>query len=244
MTMNARFRITVRTSLILVAGCALIALFGRAILDAKTSARRAQCTNNLKQIGLALHNYHSANDCFPPAYIADASGKPIHSWRLLIMPFIESSPTYNAYNFNEPWNGPGNTTVTNMSLNFYLCPNHRDPPSRFASYVALVGPGTAFPGAGTSKISDVRDGPSNTIMVVEITDSDIGWTEPRDLDATQAAMTINGAKHPGISSMDGPGANILFMDGHVSWIMENVPAKDLKAWLTIAGGEPPTGVRP
>jgi prepilin-type processing-associated H-X9-DG protein len=244
MTMNARLRITVRSTLIIVAGCALVALVVRGILDARTSARRAQCANNLKQIGLALHNYHAVFDCFPPAYIADASGKPMHSWRLLILPFMESTPTYNAYNFDEPWNGPGNTTIANMPHYVFTCPNDHDQPSRFTSYVALVGPGTAFPGASTSKISDVRDGISSTIMVVQIAGSDIGWTEPRDLDATKVAMTINGAKHPGISSMDGPGANILFMDGHVSWIMENVPAKDLKAWLTIAGGEPPTGVRP
>jgi prepilin-type processing-associated H-X9-DG protein len=198
----------------------------------------------LKQIGQALHNYHTAYDCFPPAYTVDASGKPMHSWRLLILPYIESSHTYNDYNLLQPWNAPCNTTVVNMPYFFYNCMNHDDPPSRFTNYVALVGPGTAFPGASSSRLSDVSDGSINTIMVVEMADSDIGWAEPRDLDATLVSLIVNGAKRPGISSNDGPGANILFMDNHVSWITENVPAKDLKAWLTIAGGEPPTGVRP
>jgi hypothetical protein len=59
--------------------------------------RRAQCGNHLKQIGLALQNYHDTYNSFPPAYIADANGKPMHSWRVLILPFMEQKPLYDKF---------------------------------------------------------------------------------------------------------------------------------------------------
>src|SRR5207245_1654957 len=144
--MKARLRVSVRAALVLVALCVIPMLLVRLVLDARTRARRLGCINNLKQIGLALHNYHLVFDYFPPAYLADASGKPIHSWRILILPYMESSSLYNNYNLSQPWNSPSNLKASNTRPNtIYVCPNHREPPSPFTSYVALVGPGMAFP---------------------------------------------------------------------------------------------------
>ena len=72
-------------------GGILIALLLPAVQAAREAARRTQCSNNLKQIGLAMHNYHDVNQQFPPAYIADADGQPMHSWRVLILPYLEHS---------------------------------------------------------------------------------------------------------------------------------------------------------
>src|SRR5436190_7601184 len=69
----------------------------------REAARRMQCSNHLKQIGLALQNYHDEYKSLPPAYIADTEGKPMHSWRVLILPFMEQKPLYDKYDFNEPW---------------------------------------------------------------------------------------------------------------------------------------------
>src|SRR4051794_6845264 len=59
------------------------------------AARRMQCSNHLKQIGLALQNYHDDYGTLPPAYIADSTGKPIHSWRVLLLPYIEQKLLYD-----------------------------------------------------------------------------------------------------------------------------------------------------
>src|SRR5579864_1381633 len=67
----------------------LIALLLPAIRSSGPAARRAQCTNNLKQIALALSNYEQANSALPPAFTVDAEGKPLHSWRTLILPYLE-----------------------------------------------------------------------------------------------------------------------------------------------------------
>src|SRR5262245_38698724 len=69
----------------------------------RTASQRSQCKNNMKQIGLALHNYAEMYGSFPPAYIADDNGRPMHSWRVLILPFIDQVPLYNQYRFDEPW---------------------------------------------------------------------------------------------------------------------------------------------
>lgn len=66
-----------------------VALFLPATRNVRPAAYRSQCKNNLKQIGLALHNYHDEYQAFPPAYTVDADGKPLHSWRTLILPYME-----------------------------------------------------------------------------------------------------------------------------------------------------------
>ena len=96
---------------LLCAGLPMIALLLPAVQSAREAARRAQCSNNLKQIGLAFHNYHDSYGCLPPAYIPDGNGQPMHSWRVLILPFVEQSPLYDQYDFDEPWNGPNNSKL-------------------------------------------------------------------------------------------------------------------------------------
>ena len=100
------------------------------------------------QILLALHNYHSEYNALPPAYVADANGKPMHSWRVLILPYMEQSALYNRYKFNEPWNGPNNITLLNSMPSIFACPSRFSNPTNLTSYVAVTGPGTMFPAPG------------------------------------------------------------------------------------------------
>ena len=144
------------------------------------------CQNNLKQIALALLNYHQANGCFPPAYIADKNGKPMHSWRVLILPYMEMNALYNAYDFTEPWDGPKNKKLLATALQGYVCPsdpNAYAPGATQTSYVAVVGRNAAWAGEKSRKLGpvDFPGGASNTIMVVEVANSGIPWMEPRDL---------------------------------------------------------------
>ena len=93
-------------------GCLFtVSLLLPAFRSAREAARRAQCTNNLKQIGLAFHNYHEANGCLPPAAITDGSGKPLLSWRVALLPFIEASPLYSRFHLDEPWDSPHNLAL-------------------------------------------------------------------------------------------------------------------------------------
>ena len=75
---------------------------------AREAARRTQCKNNLKQIGLALHNYHDEYGAFPPAYTVDADGKPLHSWRTLLLPYLDQRPLYATIDLTKAWDDPAN----------------------------------------------------------------------------------------------------------------------------------------
>ena len=101
----------------------LIALLLPAVQQAREAARRSACKNNLKQIGLALHNYHNAYGSFPPAFVPDAEGHPAHSWRVLLLPYVDGEELYSLYRFDEPWNGPHNSKLADKIPSVYRCPS-------------------------------------------------------------------------------------------------------------------------
>ena len=201
-----------------------------------THPRRASCMNQLKQIVLALQHYEAVHGCFPPACRTDAKGKPMHSWRVLILPYLELKPLYDTYRFDEPWDGPNNRKLA-KPLSLYQCPSASDKErtAGMTNYVAVVGPGTMWDKPQGVKQSDVADGLSNTILVVELADSDIHWMEPRDLDIRSLPKKIN--LLPGISSKHVRGACVALADGSVRFLNEETAAATLEALLTRNGGE-------
>jgi hypothetical protein len=166
------------------------------------SAKRASCISNLKQIVLAMHAYHQDFGSFPPAYVADADGRPMHSWRVLILPYLEELPLYKDYRFDEPWDGPNNRLLHASEVRPYACPVDHNPNGQpgMTSYVLVTGPGTVFNADQTMRLADVSDGTGQTLLVVEVHNSGIHWMEPRDLALSQMATTINSKRGQGISS--------------------------------------------
>lgn len=238
------YHVSVRRAvgLVFALGCVfgLLSWLSRAVWEAREAARRAQCVCNFCQITLALHNYHDAYGSFPPAHVDDAQGRRMHSWRVLILPFMEQSPLYNTYNLNEPWNSPGNRTLLNAMPNVYACPSRHDnrsTPTTLTSYVAITGPGTAFPDGRTVKLSDVKDGAANTIIAAEVANLDVPWTEPRDLDVRTMSLKVNDPNRGGISSRHPGGANVTSADGGKRFMREGITPQDMKAILTIDGRE-------
>ena len=216
-----------------------VALLLPAVQAAREAALRTQCMNNLKQIGLALHNYADAHGTFPPAYIADASGKPMHSWRVLILPYLEYQNVYNQYDFNEPWDGPNNSRLASLMPPVYSCPSHPPDGTNTTSYMVVAGPGTAFPGATASRFADITDGLSNTVAVVESTGS-TNWMAPEDLDFTTMSFVINDPAGKAISSDHPGGAVVLFADGSVRYVNDSLDPKTIKEMITSSGGEAPS----
>ena len=225
---------------VLFCGGIVAAMLLPAVQSAREAARRSQCNNNLKQIGLALQSYHDVYNSFPPAYIADANGKPMHSWRVLILPFMEQKPLYDRYNFDEPWDGPNNRQLADLIPPAYRCPaDPAAPGSTSTGYAAITGPGAIFDGETATRFASITDGTSNTIMVAETT-AGMHWMEPRDLDVNQMTFNVNGSPaeisghHPG-------GAVVVFADGHTSFLQQSISAQILRALISKAGGETITG---
>ncbi|MBI3864563.1 MAG: DUF1559 domain-containing protein [Planctomycetia bacterium] len=220
----------------------LIALLLPAVQRSSSGGRREQCKNNLKQLGLALHAYHEKYGSFPPAYFVDAHGNPAHSWRVLILPFIDQQDLYDQYRFDEPWNGPNNSRLAEKIVPLFNCPGARDkaiPRSTMTSYVAVIGPATAWPGERSARLDEIDDGSSETLLLVEAANSGIHWMEPRDLSVLQMVQTINAKSGQGISSVHIGGAHVLLCDGAVRFMTENLSADSVRALLTRSAGDSP-----
>ncbi len=223
---------------ILICGGFLTALLLPVIEPAREAARRMQCTNNMKQIALALHNYHKAYGCFPPAYIADENGRPMHSWRVLVLPYMERQELYDRYDFNEPWNGSNNRELVDLMANVYHCPSDNDNIKTIeTNYLMVVGPNAFSDGPTARKTADITDGTSNTIMVVEMANSRISWMEPVDWDTTKSSFTINDGSPGELRSDHQGGVNVGFGDGSVQFLPNDISPENLKALTTINGGE-------
>lgn len=228
-----------------------------AITAARSAARRVQSMNNLKQIALAFHNYADAFGAFPPAVILGPDGKPWHSWRVLLLPFLEQAALCNAYDFSKPWDAPENRAVAETLVAVYRDPA-REGTDSFTDYGAIVGEGAIFtPNLVQMKSPDdypaclqrakvsfrqVTDGTSNTIMFATLDPSrKIPWTKPEDI--------LFGDDFPGVGAAAGIGAIhpagdpaaklglVAFTDGSVRMIPGGLAGKVIAPFLTRSGGE-------
>ena len=214
---------------------AVLALLVPAWRAAREAALRSSCRNNLQQLMVGLHNYHDVYGQFPPAHLCDATGKPAHSWRLLIWPFLGAQPYYSQYNFAEPWNGPTNSKLHAVSMPLYRCPGDRSSPPGMTNYVAIVGKGTVWPAPRSVDIADIAAGTSTTLMIVEIAHSDIHWIEPRDLPVEELAARLDPQHRPQLLGNHIGGGMVAYADGHVEMLSRDVTIERLKALVTAAG---------
>src|SRR5262249_28110992 len=97
----------------------LLAMLLPAVRNAGPAAERNACSNNMKMIALAILNYADKYHELPPAYTVDANGKPLHSWRTLILPFLEEEKLYESIDLSKPWNDPANAKAFNTHMSPY-----------------------------------------------------------------------------------------------------------------------------
>ncbi len=210
-----------------------------AVKAAREAARRASCDCNLKQLGVALHNYHDTYGCLPPAYIADEYGRPMHSWRVLLLPYLEGKQVYDQYDFDEPWDGPHNRLLADQMPRGYHCPSDDLSKPGETSYAAVVGPETIWPGDEIIRLADMKDGTENTLALVEAAGTGIHWMEPRDVPVRAARAGINKAPGLGICSRHPMGVEAVYADGSVHFLNDFISLETLEALFTRAGGEMP-----
>jgi prepilin-type processing-associated H-X9-DG protein len=207
------------------------------VQQAREAARRTQCKNNLRQIGLALYNYNEVYGTFPPAYVADAAGKPMHSWRVLILPYIDELPLYQQYHFDEPWDGPNNSRLMSRMPRLYACPSDPNPGSGTnTAYAGVFGEKCVFRGGLPVRISEITDGASNTLLVGEAAGAGIPWMKPDDIDFAKHSSLGDSA---GFSSHHQRGVIFLFCDGAVKFIASDVNPATLQGASTRNGDEMP-----
>jgi prepilin-type processing-associated H-X9-DG protein len=201
----------------------------------REAARRAQSTNNLKLIGLALQNYHKEYKSFPPGATFDPDGRPLHGWQAAILPFSEQTDLYDRIDFRFPWNDVHNAVPYQTTVTFYLRPGidrERDVAgyalSHYAANSLMLG------GSVPKTLQGVTDGTSNTIMAGEVVSNFKAWGDPTNWRDT--SLGINRSPY-GFGSVASGGANILFVDGSVHFLKNTIDPHVLKALSTPAGGE-------
>lgn len=197
------------------------------------------CKKSLKQIGLALHNYHDKYSCFPPAIVLGPDGKRWHSWRALILPFLDEPELAKQYRFDEPWNGPNNSRLLPKcpkSLRCYKADELGLDPSH-TSYLTVVGSETSWPGTESLRLSEIPDGHSNTVAVVEVREAGIAWLAPVDLSFADALATPSNFSGLRPSSVHEGGCHVLLFDGTVRFVNSEIAPDIWRALLTRDGGE-------
>ncbi len=183
---------------------------------------------------MAVANYHDNYKCYPPPFIADADGKPMHSWRILLLPFLERNDLYQQYRFDEPWDGPNNRKLANQMPSIFALHGCEKPGNVTTNYLRVIGDQTASPSGRSLKETDIIDGTANTLFIIENVDAGVHWMEPRDLAFESMSFTVSAPN--GISSWLEPPAG-LTLAGMVERIHADAPPDAVKALLTIAGGE-------
>lgn len=219
-----------------VCGGVLLRLLMPRVQSARRAERQIQCAANLQQIATAVFAYRQRYDVFPPPCVADENGRPMHSWRVLILPFLGHRALYDQYDFSQPWDSSHNLALAGMIPDVYRCPD--DPTGgNETSYLMIVGPGTFSTVTGPRQLGEFPDGAVNTLMLVETFHSGIRWTQPRDLDARQASFEINDPAGGIIRSRHPGGVNAAMCDGSVQFLSQWTAVEDVRAMTTIDGGE-------
>lgn len=195
-------------------------------------ARQASCLNNMKQISLALLSYEDEHGTLPPAFTVDEEGNRLHSWRTLLLPYLELQKLYETIDLTKPWDDPANKQARETFLEVYECPSaHSDDGS--TTYLAVVGADCVFSEKGSRKTTDVVDGAAETITFLDVAWSrDEHWMSPEDISPKEVLEMFDSHEthHPGVYQA-------AFLDGHATAISEDVDREALRAMLTIAGGE-------
>ena len=213
------------------------------VIHPRSAYWRTQCKNNLKQIGLGFYNYSDVYNTFPPARL----GRPASSWRIALLPYIEERTVAGIYDLTQTWDSVANEPLQRKEVRTYSCPSRAtsfDSAGRFyTSYVVPTGEETIFSSQQVTPFSEIKDGTSNTLLVVEACGTEIIWTKPQDVELSSYELSVNG---PGsrkgqsnsmISSWHMGGAQVLLADGSARFLSDDIDPKILRSLLTKGAGD-------
>lgn len=197
-----------------------------------------QLTTSLRpyHLSFAIHNYIDEHQHLPPAVVFDEAGQPMHSWRVLLTPYLDEATWYSQYDLTQPWNSPRNDAhcrSSDIALRLFASTDAHNLNRHCTNFVVVRGPGTLFPDDEAMQWSELRDKALNVVMLVEIPPSTILWHEPKDLDIRKMSFQINDGSQPCLGNARGTGAWVAFADGRTEWLPNSTPPTDLRAMLTL-----------
>jgi hypothetical protein len=207
-------------------------LLGQTAVDAANQAENTVVKNHLKQLVLAMLNYHDVYKQLPPAAIRDKQGRPLLSWRVALLPFVDANKLYQQFHLDEPWDSPHNKPlVAKMPAVF----RPRSATLRAEGKTTLlvpVGKQTIFGPPEGVTIRDITDGTVNTILIIDADQADaVVWTKPDDLkvDGVDSKQALFGGRKDAVFCV--------FADGSARRLPPQITAETVHALLTRNGGE-------
>ena len=212
----------------------LVALLLPAVQAAREAARRTKSMNNMKQLMLGLLYHHDTRGAFPAHANYSEDGKPLLSWRVHVLPFLEQQALYDKFHLDEPWDSPHNKQLIPLMPEVLLDPSSGlQTTDGKTSYLGVSGAAALFNGTDRgTKLIEIRDGTAHTLALVQVSDGRAAvWTKPDD-------WQFN-TKKP-LDGLDGPhpgGFLAARVDGSVLLVPGDTPPNVLRAMTTISGGE-------
>lgn len=239
-TSRARSSARVWAAVGLLSAAALAGLFiGGSILFSTLRAwmELDRCAAQLRKLGIALDGYYDDYSAYPPAVVRGQRGESLHSWRVLLLPYLgkEEEALYKEYHFEEPWNGPHNRELADLMPEAYAC--HCDPAafeSSQTSYLAVVD-GKTGDFAAPPQISEAnrpprakrQTQPPTKYLIVEVAESGVNWMEPRDLVLGGALRKLAQEGDSSGFSCHVGGVNALVCDGTTETLTEEAAQRAL-----------------
>ena len=211
-----------------------VALLLPSVRTARPATYRNMCLNNTKQIMLALLNYEAEHGTLPPAYSVDAEGNRLHSWRALILPYIEGNTTHKLIDFTKPWDDPANAAAREVVMEVYLCPSAPYEDEHLTTYLAIVGAEASITGPDGRSLGDVPGGHSHTIAVIDAPhDKAVHWMSPHDItiDEVLAFDEQTRAQHRYVFIAG-------YLDGSAEGVDLDIERDVLRSMLTVADDTP------
>jgi prepilin-type N-terminal cleavage/methylation domain-containing protein len=233
---SQKYRTAMRTGLTLVELLVVIAIIGLlvcmmlpAVRTAREPARRNQCLSQLRQIGLALANYEDARGGLPAAYIVDAYGDRLHSWRSQILVNLDGQQLYESIDFSKAWDAVENEIPAKTEFANYQCPSSPEP-RILTGYFAIVTPESAFRPTEQSRLADMSDGLARTILATEVrSEYAVPWMSPTDFDET-TVIKYRGSRHDRVFGT-------IFADGHAEMMRDDVTPEAFQSLISIVSDD-------
>ena len=242
---RARWAFGILFTLGVFAGVSLLLVVSHVILSQREGTRRERCEYNLLQLYRATCEYVDAYGTYPPAYTIDSEGTPLHSWRVLLLPYLDREELYSHIRLNEPWDCEWNSQFWDKTPSLFQCssiPVHTESGSanldktKRCSFSCVLGTSSLFAKNGKPVFPDeVVDGVSNTVMYVERRDP-VNWMNPQDELTEEQVLNENElptTQRRGFGSWHGAGGYVLLADGSTRFLSEKIDSAVLKLLLNI-----------
>lgn len=222
--------------LTLLCGGLFIALLIPSVSSARNTARTMQVSNHLKQIAVAMHAYHAEYNQLPDPVIRDLEGKPLYSWRVALLPYLDEQIKWEQWQQDEPWDSPVNAERGANPPVVFVTPWEKNSGSQTKQnhvFTLRHARGT-MPGNTVVTFGDIPDGLDKTILAVFLPGRGTPWAAPEDIQLDDLILEFQNlsASHP---------IEVLFADGSVEIFREPLDAATIEAMVTRDGGELASG---